>query len=766
MQEQQRNTLNTADWLAAPIWKEVRTYWYWFLIVPTVALVLALVYLRYATHQYIISASLLIRDDSRGSDFRDASLLEGLGLPIAESSVENEIEILRSRTLLTNVVDNLHLNVKYLVSGDIKTAEIYEKAPFKIRFLESSPNKSERYQLVIHPGNTFTLYSSSGDFTGTFGDTILLPHGRSIITTTRYKPASASTYAFLIGTREEAIEYYSKALTISTPNKMASLVNLSLTDIIPAKGEAILKQLISDYQNASIGEKNRTADSTISFITGNLDKVAAELVKAEKEIERFRAGYDVIAPAEDSRRMLTNRDRYSTEEKDLIVKLKVLTLLEEHLHEHPGSILPSSLFPQESSLAELAIKYNELLLLRVKTLVSLPEPHPAVRAISEQIGTIRASLESGIQFQKKELVVSLTSARGYQMHFNADITRIPMHERLFLSKSREQSIQQELYLFLLKKRMETAISRSANIANARVIDAPKADPKPVRPNKELLLLVSFVTGILLPFSCLYVRQIFYNKVGSKDEVAAMCGLTVLAEISHHSGSRVVTSRPEHRSLITEQFRTLRTNIQFLTEQDQKVILLTSSMAGEGKSFVAMHLTQSLALTHKKVILVDFDLRKPALARSLYLQKQGISEYLISGEQPLIQQSGTSPSFDVLAAGEQHTNPADLLISPDTGSLIRMLREQYDYIFLDSPPIGLVSDARILSRHADMTLYIVRQNFTYRHQLEDIQKIISEHQLPGIQLIFNGVKRMHSYQYSYYSNENNQSIFKPKTYYTL
>jgi tyrosine-protein kinase Etk/Wzc len=417
-------------------------------------------------------------------------------------------------------------------------------------------------------------------------------------------------------------------------------------------------------------------------------------------------------------------------------------------------------------LAELAIKYNELLLLRAKTLVSLPEPHPAMRAIDEQIATIRTSLKSGIQFQKKELTVGLTSARGYQMHFDAGITRIPMHERLFLSKSREQNIQQELYLFLLKKRMETAISRSANIANARVVDAPKADPKPVRPNKELLLLVSFVTGILLPFSCLYVRQIFYNKVGSKDEVTAMCDLTVLAEISYQPGNRAATGRSEHRSLITEQFRTLRTNIQFLTEQDQKIILLTSSMAGEGKSFIAMHLARSLALTHKKVILVDFDLRKPALARSLSLHKQGISEYLISGEQPLIQQSGTYPSFDVLAAGEQRVNPADLLISPEIGSLIRALRERYDYIFLDSPPIGLVSDARILSRHADMTLYIIRQNFTYRHQLEDIQKIISEDQLPGIQLIFNGVKRLHSYQYSYYSNENNQSIFKPKTYYTL
>lgn len=761
MQEQHRNTSTTGDWLSAPIWKDVRTYWYWFLIAPAVALALALVFLRYATPQYIITTSLLIRDDSRGSDFRDASLLEGLGLSIAEISVENEIEILRSRTLLANVVDNLHLTIKYLVSGNIKTAEIYEKAPFKIRFLDPIVNKPERYQLVIHRSNTFTLHCNSGDFNGLFGDTVLLPHGRAIITTTRYKPASASTYAFLIGTEEEAIEYYSKALTISTPNKMASLVNLSLTDIIPAKGEAILNQLISDYQNASIREKNRTADSTISFITGNLDKVAAELGNVEKEIERFRTSNNVIAPAEDSRRILTNRDRYSTEEKDLTVKLKVLALLEEHLHEHPGNILPSSLFPQESSLAELAVQYNELLLLRAKTLVSLPEPHPAMRAIGEQMATIRKSLESGIQFQKKELAVGLASARGYQVLFDSGITRIPLHERLFLSKSREQNIQQELYLFLLKKRIETAISRSANIANARVVDAPKADPRPVRPNKELLLLVSFITGILLPFACLYVRQIFYNKVGSKDEVAAMCHLTVLAEISHQSGNRLITGGPEYRSLITEQFRTLRTNIQFLTEQHQKVVLLTSSMAGEGKSFIAMHLTQSLALTHKKVILVDFDLRKPAVARSLYLQKQGISEYLISGGQPLIQQSGTSPSFDVLAAGEQHTNPADLLISPEIGLLIRMLREQYDYIFLDSPPIGLVADARILSRHADMTLYIVRQNFTYRHQLEDIQKIITEHQLPAIQLILNGVKRLHSYQYSYYSDESSKSIFKQK-----
>lgn len=766
MQEQNKIS-KTTDWISAPVWKDVRTHWYWFLVAPAATLLLGLAFLRYATPRYVITASLLIRDDSRGSDFRDAALLEGIGLPMAESSVENETEILRSRTLLAGVVDNLQLTLRYLVSGNIKTAEIYEKAPFRIRFLGPIANKPQRYQLALLTNKAFTLNAGPERFNGVLGDTVLLPHGAAVVEKTHFKPATDCEYLFQIGTAEEAIDYYSKSLSISTPNKMASLVTLSLTDIIPAKGETILKRLISDYQNASIEEKNRTADSTIAFITGNLVKVSDELARIEKEIEHFRADHLVISPAEDSRRVLTNRDHHSKEEKELAVKLKLMALLEEHLHAHPANMLPSSLFPKESSLVEMAVKFNDLLLLRSKTLVTLPELHPAVRTLDEQVSTIRKGLENAIKFQKRQLSAAVESTRGYQMLFDKDIIRIPRHERLFLSKSREQNIQQELYLFLLKKRMETAISRSANIANARVIDAPQANPIPIHPNKELVLLLSFATGILLPFSILYVRQIFHNKVGSKDGVTAMCGLSVISEISQQPGVSRMISKQKHRSLIAEQFRTLRTNIQFLCEPDQhQVILLTSSMAGEGKSFIAMHLTRSLALTNKKVILVDFDLRKPTLARTLGLQDLGIAEYLISGENLRIQQSDTEHSFDVLASGALHANPADLLISPRIGLLIRKLREQYDYIFLDSPPIGLVSDARILGRYADMTLYIIRQNFTYRHQLEDVRKIVLENHLPSLQLILNGVSRMPSYQYSYYLNHEKQSIFNHKTHNTL
>lgn len=737
------------DWAEHPLWKAIRFRWYWFLISPTLSVLGGLTFLRYKTPHYTITASLLVQDDSRGSDFHGAALLEELGLPDATSSVENEIEILKSRTLLNQVIADLHLTTQYFASGHLKTTELYEKSPYRIRFLKPNPAKPVTYHLCRQTENTFTLQTPDSIYKGHFGRKLGLPHGTAVVDTTRFKPASEYRYSFKILGTEAVLDHYSRVLSIQAPNKTASLVNLAMQDVLPVKGEAILRQLIARYQNASVGEKNKVADNTIAFINTNLTGISSELDRVETNIERFRKRHRVIDMPEDTRQALQRSATNAMEEKELAIRLKIVQLLEGHLREKPATAIPSALYPQEGNFEVLAGKYNEMQLARITAFATLAPDHPQLRSLEKQIEALRSSLYEAIQHHMQELVLNAAVVHKYAKESESQISRLPGHQRALLSQSREQGIQQELYLFLLKKRMETAISRSANIANARIIDPPKANRLPAYPNRQLTILVALFAGILAPAGALYTGQIFNNKITSKEDILRQCDVMILGEISQQSRASLL-KMADNRSLVKEQFRSLRTNIQFATgERLHSVLLLTSAMANEGKSFVALHLAHSLALAGKKVLLVDFDLRKPSLAMLLNLQPEGVTECIALGNEPLIQRNVPETPFDFLAAGLQHPGTSEIMLSPKIADLISTFKTDYDYVLLDSPPVGLVADARLLGAHADMTLYIVRQHFTFIRQLAEIQKARNQSLLPDVHVVLNGTRGLPPYQYNYY-----------------
>lgn len=737
------------DWANAPLSKAARRYWYWFLISPLLCTMLRILFLRYKTPRYNITASLLVSDDSRGSDFHEAAMLQKLGLPDAASSVENEIEILKSRTLLSRVIEDLELTTQYFATGHLKTAELYDKTPFKVRFFKTRPARTKVYY-ITRQGRSFTIQTSEGHFKGKFGMQIQLPHGLATIDTTRFKPATDYRYSFTVSTTNAILEHYRRVLTIQAPNKIASLVNLSVQDALPHKGEAILKQLIALYQKASIAEKNKVADNTIAFINSNLKRVAAELTDVESGIEEFRRQNRFIDLSEDSRNALQTLRDNEAKERELSIRLKINRLLQAHLHNEPGMAVPSALYESETAFAALATGYNGMQQQYAKILTSLSPEHPKAKSLYREIETARQNLTDAVAQQGSELALSIRVNREYQKHYQASIARLPAHQRRFLSQSREQGIQQELYLFLLKKRMETAISRSANIANAHVVDPPAAGRLPAYPNPQLTLLIALFSGVLIPACTLYTAQIFNNRISSKEDIQKQCNIPILGEISQQKKSALLAAM-DARNLVREQFRSLRTNIQFVVgARASNVILFTSAMANEGKSFVAAQLAHSFALTEKKVLLIDFDLRKPSLAARLNLLSEGITDILTLDKEPLIQSSRGPYPFDFLAAGTALRGADEILLSPKVGELIAALRNRYDYILVDSPPVGLVADTRLLGRYADMTLYIVRQHFTFRHQIEEISQGQGHGILPELFLVLNGTRDLRRYQYSYYS----------------
>lgn len=736
------------DWANSPFLKSARRDWHWFLVSPFLCALLGLLFLRYKTPYYNITASLLVSDDSRGSDFHETALLKELGFPDAASSVENEIETLKSRTLFRRVVEDLALTIQYFAIGHLKTAELYGKTPFKVTFLKARPAGTRVYY-ITRRGGSFTIRTSEGRFEGKFGLQMQLPHGLVTIDTTRFQPAADYQYSFTVSTTNAVIEHYRRLLTIQAPNKTASLVNLSIQDALPEKGEAILKHLIALYQEASIAEQNKVADNTIAFINSNLKRVAAGLSDVESGIEAFRRQNRFIDLGADSREALQTLHENEAKERELVIRLKVNHLLQKYLHDQPTTAVPPTLYQSETAFAKLAMDYNETQQQYTKALTMLSPQHPKAKSMYSEMETAKQHFADALKQHGNELAMSINAIRAYQQRYREDVARLPAQQRQFLSQSREQGIQQELYLFLLKKRMETAISRSANIANARVIDPPEAGMLPAYPNRQLTMLIALFSGILIPAGSLYIAQIFNNKVSSKEDIQQQCDIPILGEISQQSKQAALMTR-DNRSLVREQFRSLRTNIQFAAgPRTNTVVLLTSAMADEGKSFVAAELARSFALTEKKVLLMDFDLRKPSLSARLNLLPHGITDTIKSHDEPLIQSSGNEYPFDFLAAGTVVSDADGIWLSPKVGDLIDAFRDRYDYILIDSPPIGLVTDARLLGRYADMTLYIVRQHFTFRHQITEISQHRNRESLPELFLVLNGTRDLHRYQYSYY-----------------
>jgi capsular exopolysaccharide synthesis family protein len=736
--------------------------WYWFLFSVSLGVVSAFIFLRYKTPEYRISASLLVKDDTKGSDFGDAIALESLGLPTGKSNVDNEVEILKSRSLIESVIRDLQIYTQYFAKGDVKTTELYETSPIRLQFITSNRQNHhfQEYILTSYTSKDFVITDLKNSWDGKFGDTLRLPAGLVIIEKTGHPLVSHNTYSIRINTLEESVKRYSNALRIFPANKMVSMINLAFTDILPEKGERILMKHIDNYLAGSIADKNRIADSTIAFIDQNLQLVSMQLKAIETEIEVFRKSNHIADMSVFSRTLVENSVQNRADQSAIKTQLKLIESLEKFFQNNPEQRVPASLILQEPNFIQLLNKYNELQIARSNLLLSQTNAHPTVKNLDHQINLLLENIEMGIEAKKLSLRINASQLDTYQRDYNAQIDKIPGKERVSLDFAREQQIKQELYIFLLKKRIETSLSKSSTLANGRIIDLPKADMLPVSPNRQLVLLISLLVGFGIPIALINFRNILNTKITGKAEIQANTDIPVVCEIGHKTGFETNIFSSKNKP-VSEQFRVLRSNLLFLTGMEKRSVLLTSSMAGEGKSFVALNLAMSLALTGKRVVLLEFDFRKPRFAVNLGLKKPGITDYLISktGLEDFIQPSLLSNNFDIMTCGMIPPNPAELILLPKTAELISLLKERYDYLLMDSAPVGIVTDARILSPYADITLYIIRQQYTFRQQLSNVQELSSNGQFPKLSIVLNDVKNTPEYGYDYrYDQEKTTRSF--------
>lgn len=726
--------------------------WPWIILSVAVCVILSYINLRYQTPEYRVKASVLIQDDKNTGSSSSAGVLEEFGLLAGKRNVDNEVEIFKSFTLMKAVVEAEQLFIKYYYPTKFRDTEVFTKRPVSMKYVDPRSDTSHnfgRYNLVLNPkqADAFTITVNEKNYPGKFGDTLNVPGGRIVI----YAAEGLRRWNYqepviiVAAPLERAVTEYMSRLSVAIPNKQVSIIVLSLNEVIPEKGERVLNALIRTYLQANVNDNNQIADSTIKFIDDRLKLVFGELSGIEKEIENFKIENKLTDISEQARVILENTTAFAKQQAEQEVQLAVIDSLEQFLAntKNNSRVVPSSLVMQEPSFISLIQRYNEVQLARDKMLMSATNAHPSIGTIDEQLTNIRKELLSSIGSIKKGVIITINELRKRTARFDAQITSVPQKERVWLDYSRQQAIKQELYLFLLKKREETAISKSSTLANGRIVDSAKAEANPFKPQKRSFIMFGFILGIALPFVFYFIKGLFNTRVSTSKDILAATITPILAEIGHSADDGEVVVTANAKSHISEQFRSLRTNVKFLlTGEQDKVLLITSSMGGEGKSFLSINLAASLAIAGKKVILMELDLRKPKISEILKLQKIGITNYLIEDGtdwKARVQVYGENTKFDVLSSGPIPPNPAELLMLPRMNDLVTTLRKHYDYIIIDSAPVGLVTDAQILASLADATIYVVRHRLTYKQQLRWLDKLYRKNSLPKMNIVVNDVQ---------------------------
>lgn len=740
--------------------KQVRRFWPWIIVSGIFCISLSVLYLKLSSPKYKIYASILVQDDQKGGSIGDAgNLLKDFGLLSGKSNVDNEAEILKSRSLMEQVVLGMQLNISYYKEGSLKQTEIYNESPIKLQFIAYASDSfytGKKYTFRFNDINSARLELSYGENRQQckLGDTLQLQEGTAILAPGSgfaHWPVNDPVHIY-INTIDATIQKYRAELGVEIPNKQVSVIYLSLTEKIQQKGELVLNALINTYLRANVNDKNRIADSTMQFIDERLKLVSGELTGIEKDIENFKTDNKLTDISVQSRLLLENTSEYNKQLTGQEVQLSVINALEQFLRDNQNNarIVPSSLVMQDANFIAIVNRYNELQLQRDRMLLSLTDSHPNILSTDVQLANLRTELLSSIQSIKSGVAAGINELNKRTMVFKDEINKVPSKERAFLDYSRQQAIKQELYLFLLTKREETAISKSSTIANARVVDAAKSDSSPFKPSKLTIILLGLIAGISLPVGFGVLKDSLNNRVNSMDDISAATQVPVVAEIGHNSTGEIIASDNGSGAIITEQLRSLRTNLQYLlTGKSQNTVLITSSMSGEGKSFLSINIASVFALAGKKVILLEFDLRKPKLTQSLQLEKKGFTNFILDEEsnwRNWIQPSKINDNFHFMSSGPLPPNPSELLMLPKVTTLFKELSENYDYVIVDSPPVGMVTDAEILATHASITLYVVRHAFTYKQQIGLIEKFHLKKVLPKMNILLNDVEARKGYGY--------------------
>jgi tyrosine-protein kinase Etk/Wzc len=746
--------------------------WHWFLIAAIICLFAAFLYNHYTPPTYQIRAKLLVNDDEKGGGLgkQAGALMDLGGILGSKSSVDNEAEILKTEFLMQQVVRELQLNIIYSRKLNPVNREI-ENPPFRLNIIKGV-DTIENTHIKIEQVAADKLKVSTKDFTevvawnqrfkiDNVGTIELIPSPGMLLGKTAYDVEVMSI--------DERVATLLEDLSVGTTNKQVTIIDMGLVYPLQAKGEMILRTLINRYTATNLSDKNAIADSSYKFIRERINAISLELGDVEDKVENFKQKNRLADMSEQSKLLVQNTGEFTSELAKAETQVSVLNDLESYLKDETKNkrVFPTSLLPQDMVFSGLMAQYNTLLVERDRQLLSVKEGSPFIENIDTQISGLRNGILGNIQSTKNTYILTRNKLRSQLSTADNQIGDVPQIEKNYLKLARNQQIKQELYIFLMQKAEETAISKTSNIAVAKVINPPKAQVKPISPRKGVIYVIALVLSAVITTVIIFGRELFNTAVLTKEDILEATTIPVIGEISHNLMKDNLIVATQGRSAISEQFRALRTNLSFyLKNHNEKVILLTSSMSGEGKSFTAINLGFIMAMTGKKVLLMELDLRKPGLSAKFNMPNtNGFSNYTINTDllpADIIQKLPMTENMFLISSGPLPPNPAETLMSERTGLLIELLKQDFDYIIMDAPPIGIITDAQLLAPFADATIYLVRQRVTQKTQLDIAQEMYNSGKMKNMGIVVNDISsKQYGYGYGYgnYGEVKEQNWFK-------
>jgi tyrosine-protein kinase Etk/Wzc len=746
-------------------------HWKWFLIGTLISFIIAFIYLRYTTPQFKATAIILVKDEKKGGMLSELSAFSDMGIESGlKNNLDNEIEILKSRTLIENTVKKLQLNISIFIKGNIIYSEMFKEKPINIHFIPKSvlffETNTTLHFIEISP-TTFQLEdqpeseSSKNSFLNKnefqYGELITTQNWNLIITKNPSKLFKATNREITIqvNSMDEVVDGFRKRLNINPLSKTSSVVELSLVDPVYEKAEVFLDNLIQIYNQDAITDKNQISENTSKFIAERLSLITRELDGVEQDVESFKKTNNLTDIDSEAKLFIEGSNTYDKKAVETEIKLNVVNSMLDYIKKSNNTdLLPTNLITGEEDAAGMINMYNELVLDRNRVLKSATVANPTVLKMDQQIASLKQNLLSSLDRLKSNLIIQKRDLYSHKGIMDTKIEKIPVQERQFKVIARQQKIKEELYLYLLQKREETAISLSATEPNARVIDAAKASHLPVAPKKKIIYLVAFLIGILIPFGIIYLSDLLDTKIKSRLDLEGKTTIPYLGDIpTSDANTQIIKS--ESRTSSAEALRIIRTNLEFMLskvpENQAKTLFLTSTFSKEGKTFVSVNLAATFALSGKKVLLIGMDIRNPKLDDYISLPDQGLTNYLsnkdIALDDLIIKQKGYE-DFYILPAGLIPPNPAELLLSQKVDTLFKTIKTQYDYIIVDTAPVSLVTDTLLIAKHADCFLFVIRANFLEKRMLNIANDLYMEKKLPNMCLLLNDTDSTKGYGYGY------------------
>ena len=748
-------------------------HWPWFVVSIIICIACAWGYLRLTTPIYNISATVLIKDEKKGGGASMSSDLEKMGLEgfiSSSSNVDNEIEVLRSKSLAREVVNNLGLFVTYMDEDEFPSKELYHTSPVLVSLTHQEADKLPgrmEINMILQPTGALGVQITVGEkeyrkqfdklpavFPTDEGTVAFFANNDTLSAVCPENITKERHITAFINRPFSVLKEYVNSLSIAPTSKTTSVVVISLENTNTRRGRDYINKLLEMYNINANNDKNEVAQKTAEFIDERIGIISKELGSTEQDLENFKRSAGITDLSSEAQIALTGNAEYEKKRVENQTQINLVMDLQRYMKGNEYEVLPSNIGLQDAASAGAIDRYNQMLVERKRLLRTSTENNPTIINLDTSIRAMKTNVQATLDATLKGLQITKEDLAREASRYSRRINDAPTQERQFVSIARQQEIKSGLYLMLLQKREENAITLAATANNAKIIDEALADDNPISPKKTIVYLAALVLGVGLPVGVIYLIGLTKFKIEGRADVEKLTSLPVVGDIplaDEKTGSIAVFEN--QNNLMSETFRNVRTNLQFMLENGKNVILVTSTISGEGKSFISANLAISLSLLGKKVVIVGLDIRKPGLNKVFNIPKKehGITQYLTNTTANLmdfVQPSDINKNLFILPGGTVPPNPTELLARGGLEKAIETLKANFDYVILDTAPVGMVTDTLLIGRVADLSVYVCRADYTHKAEFTLINELAENNKLPNLCIAVNGLD-LNSRKYGYY-----------------